>query len=52
MDKIPFLCARKPGALLHAVSFLESFDTTGGVYKLLLAGKERVAGGTNLSSYL
>jgi hypothetical protein len=52
MDKIPFLCARKSGALLHAVSSLESLDTTGGVNKLLLAGKERVTGGTNFSRYL
>jgi hypothetical protein len=52
MDKIPFLCARKTGAFLHAVSLLESFNTTGRIDELLLAGKERVAGGTYLRRYL
>ncbi len=51
MDKIPFLCARKTGALLHAVSLFESFHTTGSIYELLLAGEEWVTGRTNFSRY-
>ncbi len=52
MDKIPFLCARKTEALLHAISLLESLNAAGCVHKLLLTGKERVTGGTNLGGYL
>ena len=44
MDKIPFLKIRKAGTLLHAVSFLESFNATGSINKFLLAGEERMAG--------
>jgi hypothetical protein len=52
MDKIPFLCTSKTGAQLHAVSLFESLDTTCRIYKLLLTGKERVAGRTDLGRYL
>jgi hypothetical protein len=34
-------------SVFDAVSFLEAFDTTGGVDQLLGTGKERMAGGTN-----
>jgi hypothetical protein len=52
MDKIPFLCTSKTGAQLHAVSLFESLDTTCRIYKLLLTGKERVAGRANFCRYL
>jgi hypothetical protein len=52
MDKIPFLRTSKTGALLHAVSLLESLNTTRSIHKLLFTGKERVAGRTNLRRYL
>jgi hypothetical protein len=52
MDKIPFLRTSKSVALLHAVSFLESFYTASGIHNLLFAGKERVAGRANLRRYL
>jgi hypothetical protein len=52
MDKIPFLRTCTTGARLHAVSLFESLDTAGCVNKLLLAGKERMTGGTNLRRYL
>ena len=48
MDKIPFKKIRKAGTLLHAVSFLEPFNATGGVNKLLLTGEERMAGRADL----
>jgi len=51
MDKIPFLRTSNTGALLHAVSLLESFNTTCSVNQLLFTGKERMAGGANLRSY-
>jgi hypothetical protein len=35
--------------LFNIVFFPEPFDASGGVYQFLLAGKERVAGGTNFN---
>jgi len=52
MDKIPFLRTSKTGGLLHAVSLLESLNTTRSIHKFLFTGKERVAGRTNLRRYL
>ena len=50
MDKIPFT-VRKARGLLHAVSLLESFDTTGSVNQLLLSGEKGMAGRAYFSAY-